>query len=93
MLLEIIEYSFIGWKIIFWVLKYMAMAVIGLFVGPGKTIHKLAAGKTERMTGLPYTQSPELYKVNIARATASIIFGWLMWGIVIYIVYFLLYCQ
>ena len=66
--------------------KYMAMSIISLFVGPGKTIHRIAAGRTERETGMPYEESPQRYNYYRSTATMALVFGWLVDGAVIALV-------
>ena len=70
-------------KMFFNTLKYMAMAVVSIFVGPGKTIHRLAVSNTERKTGLPYDQTPDLFKINKTKVTAWMIWAYLYWAFVI----------
>ena len=71
-------------------LKYMAMSIIALFVGVPKTIRSLARSMTERTTVFYYDETTELYKYNCFRATSGLIGGWMMWGLTIVTVIFLI---
>ncbi len=68
-----------SWIWIFWwfigTLKYMAMVVVSIFVGPGKTIHRLAASNTQRKTGMPWDVTPDIYKVEKVKVTL-----WMLWA-------------
>ena len=72
------------------IVKYMAMSIVALFVGIPTTIRRLARSMTERTTGLPYDETPDLYKYNCFRSTSGLIGGWMMWGISIVTVIFLI---
>lgn len=72
------------------VIIYMAMSIVALFVGIPKTIRRLARSMTERTTGIPYYETPGQYKYNCFRAASGLIGGWMMWGISIVMVIFLI---
>jgi hypothetical protein len=55
----------------------MMMSIISLFVGVRTSIHRLAAGETERDTGYPYEQKMEAYNLNRIKATFLLICGWI----------------
>jgi hypothetical protein len=61
------------WFITTW--KYVVMVIISIFVGPGKTIHRLAVSNTERKTGMPYQVTPDLFKVE-----KITVFLWMLWS-------------
>jgi hypothetical protein len=72
----------------FWLLiRLLALSITSLFIGVPTTIHRLAAGETERKSGYPYKQKLELYNWNRIKATFILAFGWIAWvalGISIY---------
>ena len=59
--------------------KYMAMWVVAVFVGPGKTVHRLAASNTLRMTGMPYEEMPDVYRVERAKVILWMVWSGLYW--------------
>jgi hypothetical protein len=64
----------------FWLLiRLLALSITSLFIGVSTTIHRLAAGETERKTGYPYEQKMELYNWNRIKATFLLACGWIAW--------------
>ena len=60
----------------------MILSIVALSIGVTLTINKLAIYKTERMTGLPYMRTPNLYNANKVRIGLSLAVGWLTWFII-----------
>lgn len=80
-ILDIIFIKFLVWYFKFcWTsIKYMGMWLLAVFIGPGKTILKHAISNTERKTGVPYTETPELFKLEKAKVTAWMVWAGFMW--------------
>jgi len=62
------------WLFFFFInsLKYMAMVPVAIFVGPGKTIHRLALSNTIRLVGW---NDPEVYKIERIKVIL-----WMSWA-------------
>lgn len=57
-------------------LKYMVMVVVSIFVGPGKTIHRLALSNTIRKIGW---EEPNVYKVERAKVILMMLWATFIW--------------
>jgi len=60
-------------------IKYMFMWIVAIFVGPAKTIHKHAVSNTQRQSGVPYTETPELFKLERAKVIAWMVWAGFIW--------------
>ena len=72
-------------------LKYSAMMIVAIFMGPGKTIHRLAASNTERMTGVPWDVAIRVYKVEKVKVVLWMLWAIVFWGYFIYSSYMFSY--
>ena len=83
--------SWIWLFFLFWnTMKYSVMLVVSVFVGPGKTIHRLAASNASRKSGISKEEVarvlPELYNIEKTKVIAWMLWVTFYWGVTIYAV-------